>query len=360
MNDNIQSIVSKFFDNKGKQQDLIIGYYGLANRIKEVRRINLCLAGACMGGNIKFAKMLIRKGANDFDTALYGACLMGNYDMVKFISKLENVNWSVGIKGACRGGHLWLLKLISKKEERGTHLIEAYKGGHCDIIEFILKECDYQIFIHTNLLLAHEDKRIDVAKTLLKYTPHFSKADLAVLGEYELFKQASLENLNNISFEAFRGGNMQIINSLPVINPTLALNGACANGSLELVKYAVELGAKNYNDGLFYTNTVEIANYLMELGANNANLILKIGCITKNMDFINRALHMGVSDARPAIQGVCKNGDLELFKIIETNCKFSRNFALAQACEYGQSELYDYLYSRYDLWCLNCDNRKHE
>jgi ankyrin repeat protein len=86
----------------------------------------------------------------DYDEALSKSCGDGHYNVVEYISIFyENINSFAsepsGISRAALSGHLEIVKLLASDSRcEGIHLNEALysacEGGHCEVVEYLLKE----------------------------------------------------------------------------------------------------------------------------------------------------------------------------------------------------------------------------
>jgi ankyrin repeat protein len=74
--------------------------------------VNAALYGACHGGHLELANLMISKGANKFNWGLTGACRDDHLELANLmISKGAN-NFNSGLYNACRGGHHVLARLM--------------------------------------------------------------------------------------------------------------------------------------------------------------------------------------------------------------------------------------------------------
>ena len=87
-----------------------------------------------MGGHMKVAKLMIKKGADDWDDGLFEACYGGYMKIVKLMIKNGANDFNQGLKAACYGGHkdiaptvLWIMGIPKPEEMTGISLIEKYK-----------------------------------------------------------------------------------------------------------------------------------------------------------------------------------------------------------------------------------------
>jgi hypothetical protein len=73
------------------------------------REWNWGLYGACKGGHLSLANLIIIKGANNWNSGLRGACVGGHLELANLmISKGAN-DWDWALTGACNGDHINLV-----------------------------------------------------------------------------------------------------------------------------------------------------------------------------------------------------------------------------------------------------------
>ena len=60
-------------------------------------------------------KLMIEKGANDWNDGMYSACQRGHMEVVKYMIEKGAKSWNDGIYGACLGGHGEIVKLMIEK-----------------------------------------------------------------------------------------------------------------------------------------------------------------------------------------------------------------------------------------------------
>ena len=98
------------------------------------------LRGACSGGHLELVKLMISRGANNWDCGLQHACRGGHLELVNLMISRGNDHWNNGLYGACRGGHLELANLMIS---RGAYtwnygLRGACRGGHLELVDLII------------------------------------------------------------------------------------------------------------------------------------------------------------------------------------------------------------------------------
>ncbi len=76
---------------------------------------NAGLSCACYGGHESIVKFMIDKGATDWDTGLYVACQSGYINIVKLMIDKGADNWNGGLYSACQSGYIDIVKLMIDK-----------------------------------------------------------------------------------------------------------------------------------------------------------------------------------------------------------------------------------------------------
>ena len=73
--------------------------------------------GACQGGNIDLAKLMIEKDKCycRLGLGLRYACESGNIDIVKLMIEKGADDWFCGLENACKGGHIEICKFLIEK-----------------------------------------------------------------------------------------------------------------------------------------------------------------------------------------------------------------------------------------------------
>ena len=83
----------------------------------DIHRNNLTdgLGGACRGGHLKLANLMISRGANFWNWGLREACRGGHLEFVNLMIScgVDNQDWCP--PGVCRGKHIELIKLMISK-----------------------------------------------------------------------------------------------------------------------------------------------------------------------------------------------------------------------------------------------------
>jgi hypothetical protein len=107
--------------------DQFIAAAGCFEMCYYTHNINHTLAGACQGGHIEIAKLMISKGATTFGWGLNEACIYGHFDIVKLMRKHGANNICLGLHFACVNNHREIAELLV-----------AYDGSYEN-------ECNYKL-----------------------------------------------------------------------------------------------------------------------------------------------------------------------------------------------------------------------
>ena len=196
----------------------------------EANWLNFGLYGACRGGHLELAKLLIRKGANDLNQAFYGACRSGNSSLIEIF---QGASCNKGLDGACYGGHLELAKSMISKGARDydASLYYASRGGHLVLVELLISTgvCDYNNGLYGACCGGH----LQLAELMI-----IKGAD----DYYEAFRAASY------------GGHLPlielVISKLVIEYWNEGLYYACWGGHIEAVEFMISKGADDWNRGL--------------------------------------------------------------------------------------------------------------
>ena len=87
----------------------------LINLSQQKIDINDGLHGACQGGHLHLANLMIEKGATDWNWGLQGACIGGYLHLANLMIEKGATDWNWGLDGGCSGGHLHLINLMIEK-----------------------------------------------------------------------------------------------------------------------------------------------------------------------------------------------------------------------------------------------------
>jgi len=100
--DLVDLIIEFAFKHISDKEVFKLGYYERCSEIldnittfelnsNELCNLTTCLfREACEGGNIEIVKLMIEKGATDWNWGLYGACKGGNIEIVKLMIEKKN------------------------------------------------------------------------------------------------------------------------------------------------------------------------------------------------------------------------------------------------------------------------------
>lgn len=126
--------------------------YGYRDIVKRVltraggcKNLDWCLYRAIIAKRFGIAKMLMKNGVSRYDPGLWGACLIGDLKWVKRMIKKGADDWRGAFKMACEGGNIQVLRYIVKGKENWeklwiTGLYDACKGGNREVIELVIEK----------------------------------------------------------------------------------------------------------------------------------------------------------------------------------------------------------------------------
>jgi ankyrin repeat protein len=97
------------------------------------------MKNAANGGNMEIVKLMIEKGATDFDWGMYYASEGGHMEIVKLMIEKGSTDFDWGMRYAAYGGNMEIVKLMIEKgaEDFNFAMKFAAEGGHMDIIEYL-------------------------------------------------------------------------------------------------------------------------------------------------------------------------------------------------------------------------------
>ena len=98
------------------------------------------LLGAATGGHLDIVKLMLEKGANDYNGAFRGAVQYGHIDVVKLMLEKGANNYKYAISRAAEGGYIDIVKLMLEKGAYMYHelaIVRARSSGHMDIVDLL-------------------------------------------------------------------------------------------------------------------------------------------------------------------------------------------------------------------------------
>jgi Ankyrin repeats (3 copies) len=100
------------------------------------------LYGACKGGRMRIAKLMINKGADAWSNALENACEGGNMEIVELLMSKGATDGGSAFSSACRGGNIKIVELLISRGANWWNygLLHACKGGHLPIIKLMINK----------------------------------------------------------------------------------------------------------------------------------------------------------------------------------------------------------------------------
>jgi hypothetical protein len=114
--------------------------------------VNIALRGACEGGHVAVAHLMLAKGATYWHGGLYYACQAGHHTLVALLIAKGATDWDWGLMGACEGGHHSLVALMITKgaTKWNEGLYWACKGGHHKLVALMIESgaTDWNCALH--------------------------------------------------------------------------------------------------------------------------------------------------------------------------------------------------------------------
>jgi Ankyrin repeats (3 copies) len=97
---------------------------------------------AARGGQMEIIKLMIEKGATDFNRAMANAALGGHMEIVKFMIEKGATDFNRAMRYAAEGGHMEIVKLMIEKgaTEFNWAMRSAALGGHMEILKFMIEK----------------------------------------------------------------------------------------------------------------------------------------------------------------------------------------------------------------------------
>ncbi len=101
-------------------------------------------------------------------------------------------------------------------------------------------------------------------------------------------------------------------------SPNRILNDSCKQGSMFIVRKAIERGATNWNLGLWGAckGHLEIANLMIEKGATNWDWGLRGACEGGHLEIVNLMIEKGATDWDWGLRSACLEGHLEIVNLM--------------------------------------------
>ncbi len=100
---------------------------------------NSILASASQDGCIEIVKLMLEKGANNYDGAMVNATANGHFEIVKMMAEKGAVVYNTALVNASHCGHLDIVKLMLAKgaDDYNGALYYARRQKHRKIIEYL-------------------------------------------------------------------------------------------------------------------------------------------------------------------------------------------------------------------------------
>ena len=250
---------------------------------ESIIKLNDELYKAFFNEKLDMVKYFIKKGANDFDSALMLAAKKGDLKFVKYLIDEKEYNYRPTLVRAAAS---------------------AAKSGEIDVVKYFIDEKGVKSFDDI-MQQAASGGSLDVVKYFIN--------------------EKGVKNFNDAMFHAASSGHLNVVEYLidekGADNFNGAIFGAALNGNLKMVKYLIdEKGISNFNSVMIAAakgNHLNIIEYLIdEKGVNNFN---------------------------DAMIGAAKFGHLDIVKFLIKKGANDFENAITSADEYGEDEIIDYI-----------------
>lgn len=242
-------------------------------------------------------------------------CKYGNIEeIIQLLDNSIELNiktyFNYGLIGACERGDLNIVNLIIEKGSKlqvqfgwGRGLIASFYGGNIDIVKLMLDKG--ALPSRDELYLSTLSNNIEIVKLII---------------EKKRFDDYYLQD-----------------------NLKDALRGACKIGNIDIVKLIIDMGAKNWNSGLYFAcmkGHLDIVKLLLEKGADPHQLYA--ACKGGNQSIVDLIIESVTKpDWNRGLQGACRGGHLNIAKqmISKSQISFNWSKALENACESGNLDI---------------------
>jgi Ankyrin repeats (3 copies) len=106
---------------------------------KGAKDFDLTTAMAAKGGYMGIVKLMIEKGFTNFNWAMRSAAFGGHMEIVKLMIEKGATDFNSAMKFASRGGHMEIVKLMIEKgaKDFDTGMKFAVRRGHMDIVDYL-------------------------------------------------------------------------------------------------------------------------------------------------------------------------------------------------------------------------------
>lgn len=185
------------------------------------------LKKACEHGHVEIVKLMIARGATNFNECLFNACISENIEIVNILIDNGATNWDKGLQGACYIGNMNLAKIMLQK-------------GASDLNKGLQSACSKGHFKIINLMIARGATNITEG---FNCACKFGRLDLV-----KLYIQNGVINLNEGLYEA------------------------CTEGYINITRFLIKCGAADLETCLEDSENIDIINLLIKEGASPNSL----------------------------------------------------------------------------------------
>jgi Ankyrin repeats (3 copies) len=151
------------------------------------------MAWAAGGGNMEIVKLMIEKGATDFNTAMENAAYGGQMEIVKFMISKGSTDFDWAMIFGAEGGKMEIVKFMIEKgaTDFDSTMSSAANGGHMEIVKFMIEKgaTDFD----GAMKIAAGGGHMEIVKFMI---------------------EKGATNFNSGMFHGAEGGHMEIVNYL--------------------------------------------------------------------------------------------------------------------------------------------------
>ena len=333
---------------------------------------------ACEQDNPSFASVMIEKGATYLKYEFYHACRNSKPNMIRFLISRGIQDWDLGLAGACVGGHLNIARLMIRKSKKSRHKLDwdnglecacesgnvklvnfmlvheskdyryalegACKGGNLKIVESMFAKVSYQGWNNSHFLLnAGVGKHIKVINFLVEK----ARGTITPLG-------VGGEAWNYVFQGACIGGHIDLVKSTIGKTGVLpSLYYACLGGNLDIVKLVMGKISPTKDDfskgliGACRGGYKEIAELMISNGVNNGDTFQKSfenACENGHAELVILTIQQDDRlDFRTGFEKACENGHAGIVKLLLNLGKYNISKGIHNAINSGYEHIAEML-----------------
>ena len=206
-----------------------------------------------------------------------------NYNLLKLLVEEPNNYEKIMVNAASRG-NIDVVKLMLEKGAKDYNWAMrcASEGSHMDIIVLMIEKYGANDF-NGAMITAAGNGQINVVRFMLAYGANNYDAAMinaAGSGEIDIVKlmiEKGANDYNSAMTEAVENGHIDVVKFMlekGACNYNYQMSNASSSGYIDIVKLMLERGATDYNDAMSCAASagqIDIIKLMLEKGANNYN-----------------------------------------------------------------------------------------